>query len=191
MKDDWYQNNVSKSNLRGGGTNFKTRKFVKKKTTKVIFQRTFPTILMPLIFMSSFFLWAFTIGREPYLFTRIISLFPVIGLTSFGVFLYIKTNKLIVFDKKIGYYYKSIKKPNFRKKQKKNCTKLSNISGIQVLREYVVRQKSTNYSSFEINLVLKDGNRLNVIDHGDEYNVIQDAKKLANFLNLPIWIHTS
>ena len=59
--------------------------------------------------------------------------------------------------KKLGITTRALKSLTLEK-NKKNCTKLSNISGIQVLREYVVRQKSTNYSSFEINLVLKDGN---------------------------------
>ena len=67
MKDDWYQNNVSKSNLRGGGTNFKPES-LSKKTAKVIFQKHFNNTNAFNIHES--FLWAFTIGREPYLFTK-------------------------------------------------------------------------------------------------------------------------
>jgi len=39
----------------------------------------------------------------------------------------------------------------------------------------------------EINLVLKDGQRINVIDHGEKPIILKEAEKLSQFLNLPIW----
>ena len=38
-----------------------------------------------------------------------------------------------------------------------------------------------------MNLVLKDGKRLNVIDYGDEEQLRIDASQLAEMLDKPIW----
>ena len=43
------------------------------------------------------------------------------------------------------------------------------------------------FYSYEINLVLKNGRRVNVADHGDLDSLRADADMLANFLEVPVW----
>ena len=38
-----------------------------------------------------------------------------------------------------------------------------------------------------MNLVLHDGRRYNVVDHGDQAKIRADAQALAAFLNVPVW----
>ncbi len=68
----------------------------------------------------------------------------------------------------------------------KNHTKLNRIHAIQLISEFCSGDKS-RYYSYELNLVLEDGSRLNVIDHGNVEAVRADAKKLAGFLGKPLW----
>jgi hypothetical protein len=44
-----------------------------------------------------------------------------------------------------------------------------------------------DYYSYEINLVTQEGSRINVVDHGDLDRIRQDARQLAQFLNVPLW----
>jgi hypothetical protein len=39
----------------------------------------------------------------------------------------------------------------------------------------------------QLNLVLNDGERINVIDHGDLNAVRQDAQTLARLMHVPLW----
>jgi hypothetical protein len=55
-----------------------------------------------------------------------------------------------------------------------------------VIAERVSGNKSS-YLSYELNLVLSDGRRINVIDHGDKIKILVDAHDLAEFLDIPIW----
>jgi hypothetical protein len=41
--------------------------------------------------------------------------------------------------------------------------------------------------SYELNLVLKDGRRINVVDHGGADKIRTDAATLADFLGVPVW----
>jgi Fe2+ transport system protein B len=50
-----------------------------------------------------------------------------------------------------------------------------------------VTDKDSSFKSFELNLVLDDSNRLNVIDHVNLKGVTADAETLSAFLNVPIW----
>jgi Fe2+ transport system protein B len=40
---------------------------------------------------------------------------------------------------------------------------------------------------YELNLVLKDGKRLNVMDHSRRAHIRSDAQRLGQFLKVPIW----
>lgn len=64
--------------------------------------------------------------------------------------------------------------------------KLKKVHALQLISEYVRGDKSSYYS-YELNLVLKDGERINVIDHGDRSAIQRDAQALAGFLGKPLW----
>jgi len=97
-----------------------------------------------------------------------------------------------VFDLNCGYYWKGrIKSNSVGKKLHGEECKLKDIHAIQLLQEYCRSSNSngggSSYFSYELNLVLKTGKRLNVVDHGKRDVIIADAHKLASFLKVPVW----
>ncbi len=92
-----------------------------------------------------------------------------------------------VFDKISGWYWRGNdiqQQPN--KPKGKDITALHDIHALQILSEYVTGGQ-TSYHSYELNLVLKSGERVNVTDHGNLRAVDEDAKALATFLKVPVW----
>ncbi len=60
------------------------------------------------------------------------------------------------------------------------------IAAVQVIGERIKGEKS-NFNSFELNLVLKNGLRKNIIDHGNLSAIVNDANIISDFLEVPIW----
>ena len=65
------------------------------------------------------------------------------------------------------------------------------VHALQLLDEQVTSTDSDNraseYISYELNLVLKNGKRVSVMDHGDEKEIKRSAKQLSEFLSVPVW----
>ena len=79
------------------------------------------------------------------------------------------------FNLSTGLYYYG-KKPNDK------AVRISSITAIQVIRKYVY--SSSNFYSFELNLVTNSGKRINVIDHSEGEWIKLEAKQLADFLKV-------
>ena len=122
---------------------------------------------------------------------RIETLFPILfGLVFAGVggAMYYFGTMPVVFDKVRGFYWKGHRPPYelADPAARKQATRLEQIHALQLLSEYC-RGKNNSYYSYELNLVLKDGRRLNVIDHGNLGKLRADAAALARFLGKPVW----
>jgi hypothetical protein len=93
-----------------------------------------------------------------------------------------------VFDQALAMSWRGRRQPAMMGTggQKGSATPLSAIYALQLLSEYVSGNKSSYYS-YELNLVLADGNRINVVDHGKLAELRADAQTLARFLGKPIW----
>lgn len=105
-----------------------------------------------------------------------------------GFFMYRNFSRPLVFDKQSGYFYKGKPKMAFGliDPNDKNTFPLSSIYAIQVIREQV-RTKNSSYPSYEINLVLDDKRRVNVVDHGYFDGIKKDSAELGAYLRVPIW----
>lgn len=64
--------------------------------------------------------------------------------------------------------------------------RLSEIHALQLLGERV-RGHKTWFTSYELNLVLHSGQRVNVVDHGNLDRLYSDAKNLSALLDKPLW----
>ena len=93
-----------------------------------------------------------------------------------------------VFDQARAAFWRGRKQPAMMSTggQKGSSTPLSAIHALQLISEYVSGDKSSYYS-YELNLVLGDGDRINVVDHGNLERLRADAQTLARFLDKPIW----
>jgi len=183
--------------LNGGGASFKTHELVKESNTKIRFRPTTWTIVFASIFLCvglivlafslfSFFKMTQEKSNDVVLFTLLFgSVFALAG--GFLVYYFYKP---IVFDKRLKIFYKSYKSSTNRMdiQNSKDHVFLNTIVAIQLLGE-TIQSDDRNYNSFELNLVLTDGTRKNVVDHGNLPTLIKDARILSEFLAVPIW-HT-
>ena len=63
---------------------------------------------------------------------------------------------------------------------------LDQVCAIQLIREYV-RNRDSQYYSYELNLVCADGKRINIVDHNSLRTIRKDAVVLADYLSIPVW----
>lgn len=101
-----------------------------------------------------------------------------------GVALWIYYTTPVVFDRQVGAFWKGRRVPVGRGRTRRS-TPLETIHAVQLLDELV--NFKTIFVSYEINLVLEDGERLNVVDHGNESRIVADGEALAAFLGVPLW----
>ena len=121
-------------------------------------------------------------------------LLPSIGMVFFliGAGLLCSLTTPIVFDASQELYYKGRRSPDetigpVDPEAKKNVVPFGRIYALQIIREYCSGSKGGGYYSYELNLVLDDGSRVNVVDHGNQTKLRDDAFTLAGFLGKPIW----
>ena len=179
-----------------GGSNFHTHKMVSVDYNRLEFRATLGAKLFSGVFIAAgigFPILFLTAGSES---PEMQSIWGVLGIILFGAvfagaggWIYFSMAKPRVFDKLSSMYWKGHKKPDYiyRPEDKKDATMLSDIYAIQLIREYVKSDKSSYYS-YELNLVLEDGKRLNVIDHGNKNEIMEDARELGEYLNVPVWV---
>ncbi len=189
MKVDWKP-------LSSGGSNFKTSELKKINSTRLevhkskggfLFSALFAVIgLFAMIFGTYVIIQdyglSFTI-LAPILFGGI---FAAAGI---GMFVFPRPR---IFDRRYGWFWagnKSLAREQDFMRLKKSA-RLSEIAAIQIISEYLSGSESGSYTSWEINLVSEDGQRLNVMDHGNKESIVADAQKLAEFLGVPVWENT-
>jgi hypothetical protein len=183
------------SPAKGGGASFKTHNLVRVNSNRFIFRssigaRIFYSVFL-LIGLGCAFGFSYSRIMEGTFDYSMNSLFPILFGSIFtlagGLMLFFGT-KPIVFENGSGYFWKGRKNPQFRNNanDSKNSTKLSEIHALQIIKEYV-RGDKTSYHSYEINLVLNDASRINVVDHGKLKQIREDAEKLSQFLRKPVW----
>ncbi len=95
-----------------------------------------------------------------------------------GILIYYYSSQPIVFDRKRNCFIKGRKKEKY--------VELHKIRALQVLSEYCSGNKSSFYS-YELNLVLEDASRVNVVDHGNLKALRDDANMLGQFLGVQVW----
>ncbi len=121
-------------------------------------------------------------------------LFPIVfGLifATVGIAIFKFGGKSRVFDHDAGFFWigkRDFRELNYREidDPKKSPVKLDRIHALQLISERC-SSKNGSYLSYELNLVLDDGSRINVVDHGNLKLIRNDAEKLSEFLDVPIW----
>lgn len=172
--------------LKGGGASFQTHKLVSVQRDRMEFRASAGAILFALLF--------FLIGVGAAAGAFLSEEQPVWGLAFFGlVFLSVGGGLLYfgsspaVFDKRTGLFWKGRNGPDdvADLKSLKCCVRLGEIHALQIIAEHCKGKSS--FFSYELNLVLKDASRINVVDHGSKDRIRADAAVLAKFLGKPLW----
>ncbi len=175
-----------------GGANFKTKKLVLKTGTAVA---AFKPTIGALLFGFAFFAIGvgvlisgiFVAVKKGVAFESFF--LPAFGLIfgSVGAVLLYIFSKPVVFDRNYGYFWKGRLAPEkLAYDTPKDCVPLGDIKALQIISEYCSGDKSSYYS-YELNLVLGDASRVNVVDHGNVRALRNDAQQLAEFLGVPLW----
>lgn len=112
-------------------------------------------------------------GKELAVYIFLLTLFIMLL-----IFFYRVASKVHCFDLTQKLYYCG-------KKNNEKAIDLNNIIAIQVIRKPIYNG-SDSYDSFELNIVLKSGKRIKVIDHSEGYYVKLEAKQIANFLKVEL-----
>ena len=71
-----------------------------------------------------------------------------------------------------------------------NAAPLDRVHAIQIVHERV-RDSDSSYTSYEINLVLHDAQRVTVVDHGSLKHIRRDAEQIAELIGVPVWDATA
>jgi len=195
--NDSIASQVSWNPAKRGGTNFKTHNLVEIGPGRIEFKSSNFAKVFSLIFIlvgMGLMLFYFLNLYQDWTDIDADIILAIVGLIFFiiGMSLLVWYSRAIVFDKGLGYYWKGKKAPDHTIEyiQPELFVHLNEIHALQIISEFVRHDKSSFYS-YELNLVLKDGDRKNVIDHGNLKFIRQDAEKLSQFLNVPIWDSTS
>jgi hypothetical protein len=183
------------SPLRGGGTNIRTHKGSLVSPDRFEFSPTIGLYAFAGVFaliggVAPLVLYAKLLEQihEPVL--HVLLLFPVVFLGS-SWYIGRHLGRPVVFDRREGWFWKGRTSPSEDPSvgTGKDACSLSEIKALQLLPESV-HSKNGSYTSWEINLVLSDGSRRNVVDHGSETAIREDAAALASFLSVPLWNHS-
>jgi hypothetical protein len=183
---------------KSGGANFRTHNIVRGFGTRLTFRLSLGTKL----FFCLFFLIGLGVlvgGVVMAVNGSADALAPIVMCISGSVFVvasgstFYVINKPIVFDKDTGYFWKGRRSPRLHLmgKASKGFVRLHDIHAIQLVSEVCTSESdkgpSSYYSSYEINIVLKDASRVNIIDHGNLNRIREDAQSLSTFLEVPMW----
>lgn len=189
QQTDWFP-------LNSGGTNFQTHQLDQSDGDLLVFKATTGAKVFAGIFTG-----VGVLGIVIPLMVFAHNDFQDWGMLLFAVFfggIFLTAGLLLrhfmtmprVFDTFYGCYYKGRKKPDhtmgMSSEQKHAVTHLNEVKAIQLIRERV-SSKNGSYHSFELNLVMQDASRINVIDHGNHTAMVADAQTLATTLGVPLW----
>jgi hypothetical protein len=176
-----------------GGTNVRTHTLVQMDADRLEFRATWSAIL----FASFFAVMGLAVagigislglGGEADYFVGLL-LMPLFGLifAALGIWMVLSFLAPIVFDRRMGSFWRGRTAPDqtFNRLTLKYYTELREIHALQLISEVITGKNS--YTSYELNLVLKDGRRIHVVDHGDRKQIESDAQQLGAFLAVPVW----
>lgn len=180
---------------KGGGANFRTQKLVKVSSYRIEFRAAVEAKLFYSVFLllglgaiigfSCLNFSGATFSFNPKTIMPLVmgAVFSTLG----GVMLYFGTIPM-VFDRMRGCFWKGRPAPTGTtgKTALKPFTEFSRIYALQIISE-LCRGKNSSYYSYELNLVLDDGQRINITDHGNLQKLRADAKTLSDFLGKPLW----
>ncbi len=180
MQTDWTPKNK-------GGANFLTHKLVAIRPNRLEFKASFVAKLFYGVFLVAGIGVLVRFLFDGHAFVSLLG--GLIFAGAGGFFLYTGTQP-IVFDKEKGLFWKGRPLPvkNLNRNTLQSTIQLKHIHALQIIMEY---QEDTNdsqpYYSYELNLVLDDSQRINVVDHGDAERLKKAATALADFLEKPVW----
>ena len=99
-----------------------------------------------------------------------------IAIGAFGITLIQPFLSRASFDKSLGAFDNHIDRN----------VKLHHILSLQINNKMIKRKHGLNYACYELNLLTEHGRRINILNHNNEAQLIEDAEKLGAFLGVEV-----
>jgi hypothetical protein len=172
------------------GTEYQTYELKEESENSFRFAPTTDSINRHTLFLNlslGIIIVGFFVRKEYIIGSYILWLIGCVIFLKQSISFYYRTRP-ITFDFKKGDFW--IGRTNSEIKTSTSC-RLEQIYAIQIISQSFNKadRESHNqrFRSYELNLVFKDGSRINVLDHGKQKELIRDAKKIAKRLQIPWW----
>lgn len=162
--------------LRLGGAGFRTHRLVERNPGRLEFRAGPPRGLM--LFGAGMAVFALV-------FWGIASAVPVAitAMVAVGAVFFLRP---AVFDRGSGAYWIGWLQPASGT-ESATAGRLNEVYALQLLGEHIPGKKGRSLRSYELNLVLRSGERRNVVDHGELAALREEARQLARFLGCRLW----
>ena len=178
-----------------GGASFRTHRLVAVSAYRLEFRPTAGSLMFGGFFALAgacafVFPMVFAI-KSHNLPSGLFAIYPMlIGLVFMlvGAWIIRWSSTPVVIDKEEKAIWKGWKSPRevFNVSELEVYAEIKTIHALQLISKYCSGAKSY-YISYELNLVLADGQRINLVDHGSREKLIADAQTLAKFIAVPLW----
>ncbi|MDH3496969.1 MAG: hypothetical protein OER21_09410 [Gemmatimonadota bacterium] len=170
--------------LVGGGANFRTRDLIVVNASRLEFRASRGMKLFGGAFVALGLVAAGAGVAGP----RWAPLLFGLAFAAIGVWLWFHGTAPVVFDTREGAFWRGRSAPSeaVNRQRLQHYAALGDIHALQLLAEHVA-DSDGSYNSYELNLVLTDGRRLNVTDHGDYDTLHRNTQTVSDFLNRPVW----
>jgi len=99
-----------------------------------------------------------------------------ISIATFGFTLIKPFVKQVIFDKNTGKFKNNIDR----------SVKIENIVSLQIVNKMIISKHGLSYPCYELNMLTKNGRRINILNHNDLEQLTSDAEKLAEFLSVEL-----
>lgn len=179
--------------VRGIGGTFSTHRLVRVSPQRVELRASLGAWLFCMLWVFpgvvlAYFSYANLSGQAFSLSLEVVPLLLGLSFAATGGGLLYFHTKPIVFDKQQGYFWKGRKAPTsvLDVTALKCAARIDEIRALQLLKYYQREQRMVR-ERYELNLVLTEGKRINLVDHGGLARIRVHAGTLAQFLEKPLW----
>lgn len=185
LKVDWSPASLDGANYRN--------KEMKVLSDKVIIKKTIGALGFGILFIVmgsvGLLIGINVINNDIY--SGVFMLLGGVGIVAVGILASI-SDKKITIDKSNGFYYRGKVSKRLNSQDRTQQGYIEDIYAIQTIekeKSFKVRDDPQihTYISYEINLVFKDGERMNLMKSAKEKYMDDSAKALSVFLNIPLW----
>ena len=180
------------SPLSQGGSSFCTHRLVELSGGRAEFRPTAMARLFPvvfLIFAAAALGWsaysAVTPAVDRWESTAMLGLIGSV-LLGVGIWFYRRMTGRAVFDGGSGWFWRGTPPDGSGAHDRERAVELERVYALQIVSEWV-QSDNSSFMSYEINLVLDDGSRVHVVDHGKIDFMRKDAARLGDLLSVPVW----
>lgn len=188
--NDKLANEISWEPLSNGGASFRTRILVEERPARFTYRSSTGGKLFSCLFVVVGFIVT-VVGLSGFLLNDSMPYYvPLVvgGLFVVGGSWMLKwMSKRIVFDCGAEKFWTNFKEPrDVPMSKSQELIHFNKIHALQILREQISSSKRSYYS-YEFNLVLTDGNRVQVIKHGQGDELLFEMAFLALAMDKPLW----